>query len=229
MNRVGLHRRRVAAVAALGALAMGPGLATGAVAAAAPGDEVELTLSESADLADGQEITVEGSGVDPDLGYYLSTCVVGTSGPAGPDCASGPDDRAASAWVSNSPGATVPINPDGTFTATLQVSRTGETMDGRSVDCDEMPCAITLFGDHRNGFINTAEEPVTFAASAGATSGAATATATGEASDSATDADAEQTAAESDENSGVSPVWWVVGGIVVVVLVGGGIAYSRKS
>ena len=35
--------------------------------------------------------------------------------------------------------------------------------------------------------------------------------------------------AESDADSGVSPVWWIVGGIVVVVLVGGGIAYSRKS
>lgn len=227
MNSSGLHLhlRRVAAVAALGTLALGPGLAAGAVASAAPGEDVQLTLSESTDLTDGQEITVEGSGVDPDLGYYLSTCVAGTSGPTGPDCAGGPDDRSASAWVSNSPGATVPVNPDGTFAATLQVTRAGETMDGRSVNCDETPCAVTLFGDHRNGFVYTADEPVTFAASAGASSGIAT----GAASDAATDADAEQAAAESDEESGVNPAWWIVGGVVLVVLVGGGIAYSRKS
>lgn len=231
MNRSYLHRhsRRAASVAALGALALGPGLAAGAVASAAPGDDVQLTLSESTELTDGQEITVEGSGVDPELGYYLSTCVAGTSGPTGPDCAGGPSDRSASAWVSNSPGATVPVNPDGTFTATLHVTRAGETMTGEPVDCDETPCAVTLFGDHRNGFVNTAEVPVTFAspaaASAGASSGATTVSGSGE----ATDADAEQTAAESDEDSGVNPVWWIAGGLVVVALVGGGIAVSRKS
>ena len=75
MNRSGLHLhlRRAASVAALGALVLGPGLAAGAVASAAPGDDVQLTLSESTELTDGQEITVEGSGVDPELGYYLST------------------------------------------------------------------------------------------------------------------------------------------------------------
>ena len=227
MNRSGLHLhlRRAASVAALGALALGPGLAAGAVASAAPGDDVQLTLSESTELTDGQEITVEGSGVDPELGYYLSTCVAGTSGPTGPDCAGGPSDRSASAWVSNSPGATVPVNPDGTFTATLPVTRAGETMDGKAVDCDETPCAVTLFGDHRNGFVNTADVPITFAASVGGSSGATT----GSESGGSTDADAEQTAAESDEDSGVNPVWWIAGGIVVVALVGGGIAVSRRS
>ena len=227
MNRSGLHLhlRRAASVAALGALVLGPGLAAGAVASAAPGDDVQLTLSESTELTDGQEITVEGSGVDPELGYYLSTCVAGTSGPTGPDCAGGPSDRSASAWVSNSPGATVPVNPDGTFTATLHVTRAGETMDGKAVDCDEAPCAVTLFGDHRNGFVNTADVPITFAASVGGASGATT----GSESGGSTDADAEQTAAESDEDSGVNPVWWIAGGIVVVALVGGGIAVSRRS
>src|SRR5699024_9585009 len=110
----------------------------------------------------------------------------------------------ASAWVSNSQGATVPINPDGTFTDTLQVASVGETMDGRPVDCSETPCAVALFGDHRNGFVYTTDVPGTLAASAGATSGAT-------------------------HDAGMSPVWWIVGGIVVVVLVGGGIAYSRKS
>src|SRR5699024_5219489 len=225
MNRLGLHLRRAAAVVALGALAAGPGLAVGAVAAAAPGDEVQLTLSESTDLVDGQEVTVEGSGVDPARGFYLSTCVIGTSGPTGPDCAGGPDDRYASAWGSNSQGATVPINPDGTFTDTLQVASVGETMDGRPVDCSETPCAVALFGDHRNGFVYTTDVPVTFAASAGATTGATTDAGSGE----TTEVEAEQITAESDADSGMSPVWWIVGGIVVVVLVGGGIAYSRKS
>lgn len=221
MNRNSTFARRAASMIALGALTLGPVLVGGAAASAATGNDVQLALSGDSDLADGQKITVDGAGLDPELGYYLSTCVVGTSGPTGPECAGGPNDVATSKWVSNSPGATVPISPDGRFTTKFRVARAGETMRSGTIDCDETPCAVTLFGDHKNGFVPTADRPITFGATGVATASSAL--------DLNEDPEVGQVAAESNSDGGVNSAWWIVVGGVVVALAGGGIVYRRRS
>lgn len=100
----------------------------------------------------------------------------------------------ASIWVSNS--------PDGTFTAELNVTQAGETMNKVAIDCDETPCAVTLFGDHRNGFGYTAGTPVEFGGSA-------------------EDVEVKNAAAESDDASGSNTAWWIAGGVVVVAAIAG--------
>ncbi|WP_024796358.1 neocarzinostatin apoprotein domain-containing protein [Tomitella biformata] len=216
MNRSGLLVRRAASTLAIGALAFGSALALGTGASAAPGDSVELIVSQDSGLDNGQAVTVTGTGLDPEVGYYLSTCVIGTEGPTGPDCAGGPGIVGASIWVSNNPSANAPINPDGTFTTDLNVTQTGETMNKVAIDCDETPCAVTLFGDHRNGFGYTAGTPVTFGAAPAAAAAPAT---TAEASDEASD--------EASSNT----VWWIVGGVIVVAAIAGGgaVALRKKS
>ena len=214
MNRSSSIVRRATSTFAVSALAFGSAAALGVSAAAAPGDDVTLAVSQDSGLSNGDTVTVTGEGADPELGYYLSTCVIGTQGPTGPDCAGGPSDQNASVWVSNNPSANVPINSDGTFTAELAVTQTGETMSKVAIDCDETPCAVTLFGDHRNGFGYTTGTPIGF--------GAATAPAAGDSADGTL-------LAESSADSGSNAAWWIVGGVVVVAVGGGGaVAYSRR-
>lgn len=221
MSRSGRLIRGAASSLAIGALAFGSALALGTAANAEPGDAVALTVSQESGLENGQTISVTGTGLDPAAGYYLSTCVIGTDGPTGPDCAGGPSDQSASVWVSNDPSATAVINPDGTFAADLNVTQTGTSMTKTAIDCDVTPCAVTLFADHRNGFGYVAGTPVSFggAAAAGAS---ATETATEEVV-------SEEVVAESDDE-GSNTVWWIVGGVLVVaVIAGGAVAYSKKS
>lgn len=214
-------RRRAASTLSVGALTLGSALTLSTVVPAAPGDAVELTVLQDSGLANGDIVTVTGSGADPELGYYLSTCVIGTAGPTGPDCAGGPSDQNASIWISNNPSANQPINPDGTFTADLTVTQTGETMNKVPINCDETPCAVTLFADHRNGFGEIAGTPVSFG-SASASAGAST--------ESTEDAAPEEVVAESSDDSGSSTAWWIAGGVLVVLVLGGGtVAYSKKS
>lgn len=231
MNRSGTLVRRAASTLAIGTLAFGSALALGTAASAEPAGAVQLALSQDSGLANGDVVTVDGSGLDPEVGYYLSTCVIGTDGPTGPDCAGGPGDVGASLWISNNPSANVPINPDGTFTADLNVTQSGETMDKAVIDCDVTPCAVTLFADHRNGFGYTAGAPVSFgSAPAPASSSSAPATTAPAAAGDAAEIEVTEVAAESSDDSGSNTVWWIVGGVlVVVVIAGGAVAYSKKS
>lgn len=222
MSRSGRIIRGAASSLAVGALTFGSALALGTAAGAAPGDGVALTVSQDAGLESGQTISVTGEGLDPAAGYYLSTCVIGTDGPTGPDCAGGPTDEAASVWVSNDPSATAPINPDGTFTASLTVTQSGLSMTQQPIDCEEDLCAVTLFNDHRNGFGLVTGTPVTFSAApaAGAT------TAPAETTETVVEEEVVETADESSSNT----VWWILGGVIVVAAVAGGaVAYSKKS
>lgn len=213
--------RGAAASLAFGGLALGSTLALGTAASAAPAGPVQLTLSQDSGLTNGQKIKVTGAGADPTMGYYLSTCVVGTAGPTGPDCVGGPDSTSGAVWVSNSPGATMPINPDGTFSADLSVTQSGVSMSKVAIDCDVTPCAVTLFADHRNGFGTITETPIVFGGPVNAAATTAAATPTPAAVDAL--------AADQQGDDSSNAIWWVVGGIVVVAAVGGGaVAYSKK-
>ena len=215
MNRSGTFTSRAASTLAIGALAFGSALALGTAVAAEPGAPAALTLSQDSGLSDGQSVTVNGAGADPEGGYYLATCVIGTQGPTGPDC---PMDSAV--WLSNThPGATDKINLDGTFTAELKVAQTGETMAKAPIDCGETPCAVTLFADHMNGFGQAAGTPISFGSAATPPSAAPAEGGAGT-----------QVAAESSEDSSSNAVWWIVGGAIVVgAIAGGAVAYSKKS
>lgn len=211
--------RGAAASLAFGGLVLGSSLALGTAASADPAGPVQLTLSQDGGLTNGQKITVTGAGADPTAGYYLSTCVVGTSGPTGPDCVGGPDSTDGAVWVSNSPGATTPINPDGTFSADLAVTQSGVSMSKVAINCDETPCAVTLFADHRNGFGNVAATPIVFGGPVSTAAAAAT----------STSAEAALVSDEASEESSSNTVWWIVGGVVVVaVIAGGAVAVSKK-
>lgn len=196
---------------ACGGVLAGAALVLGApVAAAEP--TVEVSATEG--LAAGDSVTVSGVGFDPQAGYYVSTCVVGSSGPAGPTCVGGASMRENSVWVTNNPqaaGIGTPIAEDGSFTAELTVADAAE-----GVDCATDECAVTVFFDHRNGFGVVSETPVVFGA--GPESPAAPTTTA-----AATEPAAEQA---SDETGGAA--WWVAGGAAVVAVAGAAAFALRK-
>lgn len=220
--------RRAAGAAGIIALAAGSALGLSSSAAAEPaGGGPQLEVSPTDGLSPGQSITVEGSGLDPESGYYVATCVTGTTGPAGPECAGDRAVPGSQLWVSNGRGATTPIAPDGTFTAELNAVATGTTMDGTNVDCTASDCSVTLFYDHRNGFGTVAETPVSYAG--GAAAGADRA---GEGTADGAEAEAvdTQATAESDgDDGGSAAAWWGVGGGVVALIVIGGIVYAVRA
>ncbi len=222
MNHFRTAGRRAAGVAGLAALAAAPALALSTAASAE--DAPSLTVSATDGLEAGQTVTVSGTGLDPQAGYYVATCVTGSTGPAGPSCSGDRAVPGSQLWVSNAQGATTPIAPDGTFTADLGAVAGGTSMTGTPVDCTASDCSVTLFYDHRNGFGTVAEVPVTFAAGAAAPAEQAGADAEAESAG----AEAADTA-DADSDDGDAAVWWGVGGAVVAVVVLGGIAYAVRS
>ncbi|WP_182357116.1 neocarzinostatin apoprotein domain-containing protein [Tomitella gaofuii] len=234
MHRSQTLLRRAAAATAVAAVAAGSLLAVSTAAAADPAvSGPQLTVSQTDGLAAGESVTVQGSGLDPQAGYYVATCVTGTTGPAGPECSGDRAVPGSQLWVSNGRGATTPIAPDGTFTAELNAVAAGTSMSGAPVDCTESDCSITLFYDHRNGFGTVADVPVTFTAAAAAGAVGTEAHASGHSTGGqaaedagAQSADDQASATGSDSSSAV--VWWTVGGVVVALLVIGGIAVAVR-
>lgn len=240
MHRTGVLRRGPLGPATLTAAVMTAATLSATAAAAAPahgehgaggGDGVRIRLSQAEAIAPGQTITVEGTGLDPNAGYYVATCVTGTGGPAGPECAGDRAVRGSQLWVSNSGrGATTPIAPDGTFTDDLSVVASGTAMSGRNVDCSEQECAVTVFYDHRNGFATLAQAPITIAAADAAQH--ARGSRTGANTQTDTQAAAEEAAQEAPaaDGGGSAAAWWGVGGGILVVVLGsiGAVAYSVR-
>ncbi|MBB3039825.1 neocarzinostatin apoprotein domain-containing protein [Hoyosella altamirensis] len=133
-----------------------------AVAAGAASAAPLVDVSPAAGLRSGDVITVAGSGFDPDAGYYVSTCIAGSAGPAGPRCVGGSPQQGTSLWVTNdpeAPGTAIPLSSAGTFEVELTVETTGN-----GVDCREDECAVTVYFDHVNGFGTVHESPLEFAA-----------------------------------------------------------------
>ncbi|BAU96659.1 thiamine biosynthesis protein x [Corynebacterium suranareeae] len=128
---------------------------------AAPVEEnVEITVSPAA-LVDGEQVTFDITGLDPEGGYYAAICAAAAApGNPVPVCTGETADFTSQAWLSNSqPGATTEIAEDGTATVELQATATGE-----GLDCTVQECVAKVFGDHTEGFRDVAQTPVTFAA-----------------------------------------------------------------
>ncbi|WP_075691214.1 neocarzinostatin apoprotein domain-containing protein [Corynebacterium sphenisci] len=123
------------------------------VTATAPGG-ITLTVERAEGLAEGDEIDVSATGLDPESGYYLGLCRAEmTPGKPCAECA-GRQDGSTQKWFRNN-GAPEGISADGTISSTLTVSTSG-----RSVDCTSDACVIKLFGDHVEGFGDIVEIPV---------------------------------------------------------------------
>lgn len=112
------------------------------------------------DLSEGDVISVDLSGLDPDYGYYAALCAAEKApGNPVPDCTG---DRSAGTqsqqWITKKSGGTTTIAGDNTAHFELTVAPTGE-----AVDCTQQDCVLKLFGDHSEGFEDVTEIPVTFA------------------------------------------------------------------
>ncbi|QVI98599.1 thiamine biosynthesis protein [Corynebacterium diphtheriae] len=130
-------------------------------AMAAPSDDknAEIKASATENLTNGQNITVELSGLNPEVGYYAAICNAATpTGAPAPLCTGQHADTSAQAWIKADGTGTTILNSDGTATVTLTAAATGQ-----GVDCKTDKCVIKVFGDHTEGFRDVTEVPVTFA------------------------------------------------------------------
>lgn len=135
--------------------------AAASTSAQASGSDQEAAIVASAtqNLVEGQEITLNVSGLNPQAGYYAAICSTATPhGSPAPLCTGQHSDTTAQAWIKSGGMGTTPLNADGTATVTLHAASTGQ-----GVDCKTDKCVLKVFGDHTEGFRDVAEVPVTFA------------------------------------------------------------------
>lgn len=123
---------------------------------AAASDTVEVSKTEN--IAEGEQLTINISGLDPMVGYYTAICAAHSAGPQPPSCTGTMTDPATAAWIKSDDTGTTVLNPDGSATVNITATATGQ-----GVDCHADECVVKVFGDHSNGFVNYAEVPVTFA------------------------------------------------------------------
>lgn len=111
--------------------------------------QVDLTVSKTSDLADGETVTVDGAGYAPGQGIYAQYCAaptgeLGTDDGRATQCFPG-QDGTHTVWITS-------IAEDGTFTTPLVVERTFESEDGTVVDCaEDDACGVFTRRDHLGG------------------------------------------------------------------------------
>lgn len=119
---------------------------------------VTAKVSPGAEIADGSEVTITLSGLDPAYGgYYLGFCGERPEGSPAPACTGDRTVPGTQAWLSNR-GGTQPVPENGEATVTLTAKAAGE-----DVDCRTDSCTLKVFGDHSEGFEDVVDVPVTFA------------------------------------------------------------------
>ncbi|ADK29306.1 hypothetical protein [Corynebacterium pseudotuberculosis] len=135
--------------------------AAASTSAQATGSDKEATIVASANqnIVEGQEITLNVSGLNPQSGYYAAICsATAPHGSPAPLCTGQHSDATAQAWIKAGGMGTTPLNADGTATVTLRAASTGQ-----GLDCKTDTCVLKVFGDHTEGFRDVAKLPVTFA------------------------------------------------------------------
>lgn len=119
---------------------------------------VTAKVSPGAEIADGSEVTITLSGLDPAYGgYYLGFCGERPEDSPAPACTGDRTVPGTQAWLSNR-GGTQPVPENGEATVTLTAKAAGE-----DVDCRTDSCTLKVFGDHSEGFEDVVDVPVTFA------------------------------------------------------------------
>ncbi|OFU57942.1 hypothetical protein [Corynebacterium sp. HMSC11E11] len=130
----------------------------GATEAEVSANGVTVKVSPAEDIADGSEITVTLSGLNPAYGgYYLGICGDRPEGSPAPACTGDRTVPGTQAWLSNR-GGTQPVPENGEASVTLTAMAAGE-----GVDCRTDSCTLKVFGDHSEGFEDIVDVPVTFA------------------------------------------------------------------
>lgn len=129
----------------------------------APGSEnsAAISLSKDTDLADGEAVTVTGTGYTPDQGIYVQFCAAptGTIGTAG--------GRTLACYAEQDGLHTVwhtPVAADGRFVTPLTVAASFVTAEGTTIDCKVESCGVFTRRDHNGGssdFSQDAFAPVT--------------------------------------------------------------------
>lgn len=136
---------------------------TGADTAESAGAEasangVTAKVSPAENIADGAEVTITLSGLNPAYGgYYLGFCGDRPEGSPAPACTGDRTVPGTQAWLSNR-GGTQPVPENGEATVTLTAKAAGE-----DIDCRTGTCTLKVFGDHSEGFEDIVDVPVTFA------------------------------------------------------------------
>lgn len=121
--------------------------------------KVEVTADPTENLMEGAKVKVKVAGLDPEKGYYGAICAKEKKGKKPvPDCTGERGKKGGQQWISNKPGATVPLAKNGEASFELMA-----THKGKGVDCQQQTCVVKIFGDHTEGFEDVAEQPVTFA------------------------------------------------------------------
>lgn len=128
-----------------------------AASANAAGEDRTASASKTSGLdADGETVTVTGSGFDPNKGIYVALCVDKGPGELSTPCLGGVDmsgEAGTSAWVSSNPpsygeGLAQPYGPDGSFTVSLHVAAADEFVDCRDPQQAPDGCIIYVRADH---------------------------------------------------------------------------------
>lgn len=136
---------------------------TGADTAESAGAEasangVTAKVSPAENIADGAEVTITLSGLNPAYGgYYLGFCGDRPEGSPAPACTGDRTVPGTQAWLSNR-GGSQPVPENGEATVTLTAKAAGE-----DIDCRTDTCTLKVFGDHSEGFEDIVDVPVTFA------------------------------------------------------------------
>lgn len=136
---------------------------TGADTAESAGAEasangVTAKVSPAENIADGAEVTITLSGLNPAYGgYYLGFCGDRPEGSPAPACTGDRTVPGTQAWLSNG-GGSQPVPENGEATVTLTAKAAGE-----DIDCRTDTCTLKVFGDHSEGFEDIVDVPVTFA------------------------------------------------------------------
>ncbi|MCB0977980.1 MAG: LPXTG cell wall anchor domain-containing protein, partial [Acidimicrobiales bacterium] len=112
-------------------------------------NDVTLTLSKSADVADGEVITASGANYTPEQGVYVQWCAkptgqLGTAAGRTNRCYPG-QDGIHTVWQT-------PIPADGTFAVQITAEKSFTTEGGEDIDCTEPgSCGVFTRRDHNGG------------------------------------------------------------------------------
>ena len=177
-----------------------------------------------------QSVSVTGTGFDETRGIYVSLCAVPAAGGAPGPCRTGSPE--ANRWVSSNPpeygvGIATPFGAGGAFAVELAVEPVVDT----ATDCRLVACAVVTRADDTNPDDRTLDLviPVSFA-EAGAGTSLPPATSAPQ-DDAGTDDGAETDAASSvtiDDSSSTGPLLAIVAVVIVLAVLGAGIAASRR-
>lgn len=129
---------------------------TTASASSDRGENAELSITPTT-VSEGDQITFNISGLNPELGYYAAICSNVTQS-SRPNCTGQEQNTANQAVLSNATtDGTQPIQSDGSAEVTLTA-----TSKGDGLDCATSKCVAKVFNDEAGKFETVAETAVSF-------------------------------------------------------------------